>query len=185
MSIKKYLPVIKKGDSVFDKLWANMINPEKNPLSPTYEEIKERWKTVFTLRLNHFSKAQIRTQLMETYGISDSQAHKDVANAEHFYGNALRADIEGSRVIYTEWAEGFFRRALKLGDLKMQAKALDILTKMVGRDEEIQFNPEKFETSESVLVMSPEVENILLKQLQKGTIDFNSFDPEDAEFVEV
>tara|TARA_R110000850_G_scaffold277151_1_gene424859 strand:- start:51504 stop:52067 length:564 start_codon:yes stop_codon:yes gene_type:complete len=187
MSIKNYLPVARKGDGVFEAIWANLLNPEKNKLSAKHEEIKERWTTVFKLRSNYLTRQQVRNYLIENFEISESQAYKDVANSEHFYGNAMRADQEGYRVLLTEWAEKFFQRTLKEGDLKMQGKALELIAKFAGinDDNEGQFNPEKFENVQVEITLSPAIEEALIKQLNKGVVDFNQVEAEDADFVEV
>jgi len=46
------LPKINVGDTTFDRVWAYYKSPGKITLSKKQNEKRERWLTLFTLRLN-------------------------------------------------------------------------------------------------------------------------------------
>lgn len=177
----------KEGDSLFDKIWLSMVEPDKYELSETYEEIKKRWKLVLTLRLNGRPRLFIANKLVEAFAISEGQAYNDIQNSDHFYGNVLKADQLGTRAILQEYATKAYKRAKKARDFKAELKAIELIGKYagIGEDDIRQFNPEKFENKEVSIAVPPEILNLIIEKLNGGVIDFNQLRTEDADYIEV
>lgn len=181
------IPIKPERDSTFEAIMAYHLNPEKYKLSEKQEEIRKRWAEVLTLRLNYYSRIQVANKLMEDYGISLAQAYIDIRNSELLYGNVLKADREGTRAILFEYAHKFYQRAVQKNDLKSQAKALELMGEYGGLKDmdNPDFNPEKLENKEIKVVMSKDLQVMLLELIKKGTVDFNSLNVTDIDFDEV
>jgi hypothetical protein len=52
------LPGITLNDTTFDKVWAYYKAPGKVTLTPKQEQKRERWLTLFSLRLKFHSRLQ-------------------------------------------------------------------------------------------------------------------------------
>lgn len=176
-----------KGDTTFDAIYAHYIDPEKYTLTAKQEAIRIRWAMALTLRSNYLSKMQAAQKIMEEYGVGLSQAYNDVSNSERLFGNFVKSEREGRRAILQEWAEKLFQRALHAKDLKIQAKALELIARFAGVDDdsEAQFNPEKFENKEIVIKVDANIEDAFIEALKKGAVNFNKVSAEDAEFIEI
>jgi hypothetical protein len=187
MGTKKRNMLIKRGDSTFDKILAHYIDPEHFPLSETNTDILNRLNEVFALRLNHFSSQQIVNKWVNEKGISQAQAYIDIRNSEKLFGNVLKADKEGSRVILLEHTRDFLKRCKQKGDRNNEGKALKLLGDLGGlaNEDNADFNPEKFENMEIHVNVNKEVQNRLLEMLSGGSVDLNSLNVTDIEFEEL
>jgi hypothetical protein len=181
------LPKIKTGDSSFDKIYAYFIDENAVSLSEKQEELKERWLSAWTLRLNFHSTEQAIKAHMEKYKIERAQTFRDLKNAETLFGNLLKTSIEGKRAIWAEYCHKYFLQALKSKDLKSQGKALDLLGKAweVDKIESTAFNPEKLTNPQIKLKISKSTEQLIIDALTKtGVADFNKLKIEEAKIVE-
>ena len=169
------LPVkFKKGDSTFDKIKAYYLNPDENPLSETQEKIRLRWAEVLTLRLQYWTPTQIANKFETDYGLSSAQAYRDIRASESLFGDVLHSDKMGFRAILKEYTMKFYQRALKAKDLKMQAKALELMGKFSGAEEDdLTFNPEKLIDKEVNVNIDKKTEEAILTMLKGGSVDFN------------
>jgi hypothetical protein len=103
------------------------------------------------------------------------------------YGNVLKADKEGTRAILFEYAHKFYQRAVSSKDLKMQSKALELMSQFGGLNdtENAEFNPEKLENKEIKIVMDPKLQKMLFEMVSKGVADFNGLNVTDVSFEDV
>ena len=184
----KNLPVnFSMGDTTFDHILAHHIDPIKFPLTDKQEEIRKRWAEVLTLRLNYHSRIQVANKLVLDSGISLAQAYIDIRNSELLYGNVLKADKEGTRAVHYEYAHKLYQRAIQKGDLKIQAKALELMDHFSGGNEvdNPEFNPEKLKNKEIKIGLPKQLLEVLKGVVSKGVVDFNDMDVTDIEFEEV
>src|SRR5690606_30361636 len=137
------LPAFKRGDSSLDKIRAYYADPKKYELSPTLEAVRERLQHVMQLRLNYWSKQKIVTYLKDHYDIEQAQAYADIRNSELLYGEINETSRKAKQAILYDFSFQFLQRARERGDLKAEAKALELLSKFGGLDEEdnLEFNP--------------------------------------------
>ena len=182
----QHLPIIKTGDSSFDKIYAYYRDATKYPLTENQTKLKDRWLAAFTLRQNFHSKEQAANVLMEKYDISRAQAYRDLKNAERLFGNVMKADRDGSLAILLEYSHKFLLMAVKAKDLKAIGKALELMGKYAEVDKEgaINFNPEKLENKPVKMSIGKEVSNAIVSHLLKGALDFNNLTI-DADFEQV
>ena len=187
MGTKKRNMLIKRGDSTFDKILAHYIDPEHFPLSDTNTDILNRLNEVFALRLNHFSPRQIVTKWEREKGISQAQAYNDIRNSEKLFGNILKADVEGSRVVWMEYTRDYLKRCIQKGDRSNESKALKMLAEYgdLANKDNPEFNPEKFENMEIHVNVNKEVQARLLEMLSGGSVDLNNLNVTDIEFEEL
>jgi len=187
MASKKRNMLIKRGDSTFDKILAHYINPEFFPLSETNTEILNRLNEVFALRLNHFSSQQIVTKLVKDRGISQAQAYLDIRNSEKLFGNVLKADKEGSRALFIEHVRDSLKRCIQKGDRNNEQKALKLLGEFgaLKNEDNLEFNPEKFENMEIHVNVNKDVQARLLEMLASGSVDLNNLNVTDIPFEEL
>ncbi|WP_340074533.1 hypothetical protein [Leptobacterium sp. I13] len=170
-------PIIKTGDSTFDKIYAYYKDPSKYPLTKKQTELKERWLAAFALRQNFHSREQASNVLMEKYDISRAQAYRDLKDAERLFGNIMKADRDGSLAILYEYSHKYLLMAVKAKDLKAIGKALELMGRYseIDRETAINFNPEKLEDKPIKVSVPKEVSQAIVKALSKGTVDFNDF----------
>ncbi|PIF32997.1 hypothetical protein CLU81_3567 [Flavobacterium sp. 9] len=187
MGTNKRSMLLKRGDSTFDKILAHYINPEHFPLSQTNTDILNRLNEIFALKLNHFSSQQIVNKWMKEKDLSQAQAYIDIRNSEKLFGNILKADTEGSRAIWLEHTRDFLKRCIQKGDRINESKALKLIAEYGGlaKEDNPEFNAEKFENMEIHVNVDKEVEKRLLEMLSSGSADFNNLNVTDIEHEEI
>lgn len=181
------LPAFKRGDSSLDKIRAYYADPKKYELSPTLEAVRERLQHVMQLRLNYWSKQKIVTYLKNHYDIEQAQAYADIRNSELLYGEINETSRKAKQAILYDFSFQFLQRARERGDLKAEAKALELLSKFGGLDEEdnLEFNPEKFEAVTPKLSISNKAMAKFMEMTQKGVVNLNDFNATDIDFEDV
>lgn len=181
------LPAFKRGDSSLDKIRAYYADPKKYELSPTLEAVRERLQHVMQLRLNYWSKQKIVTYLKNHYDIEQAQAYADIRNSELLYGEINETSRKAKQAILYDFSFQFLQRARERGDLKAEAKALELLSKFGGLDEEdnLEFNPEKFEAVTPKLSISNKAMAKFMEMAMKGVVNLNDFNATDIDFEDV
>lgn len=185
-------PKINKSDTTFDKIWAYYKSPDKIKLTPLQEEIKERWLTLFTLRINFHSRLQAINAYIEqqkTAGkeISQAQAYRDMASAERLLGNVHKADKQASLVVLAEYAHKNLLMAIKQKNPIAVTAALNKLEKYleIDKTENIHFNPAKLEDKPDKYVVPKQVIEAISEHFKSGVVDFNKLEIEDVEAEEM
>lgn len=179
------LPVLKTGDTTFDKIYASFID-EDTKLSPKQEEIKDRWLAVWTLRLNYHSTDQAVQVHMKRFGVERAQTFRDLKQAEKLFGNITTTSIEGKRAIWAEYCHKFLQQAIKSKDLKAQGKALELLGKAweVDKVDDVKINPDKLTNPQIKMKFPKELVDAVITHLQSGVADYNKLDFEEAVIVD-
>ncbi len=179
--------LVKTGDSTFDKIYAYYVDSEKYTLTEKQQQIRERWLSAWTLRLQFHSKTQAVEVLCDKFGYTRAQGFRDLQNAERLFGNVLKTQREGTLAILYEYSHKFFQMAIKAKDLKAMGKALELMGKYGDLDNgnDIDFNPEKLENKPVKFTIDKRVADAIIKKLAKGTLDFNDLDIEDIPHEEV
>lgn len=175
---------IKRGDSTLDKIRAHYADPNKFELSPAHEEIRLRLHAVLQLRLNYWSKQKIVTFLEKQYGIKPAQAYIDIRNSELLFGEMTKTDKKARQSILYEYAFQFLQKAREKADLKAEAKALELMSKFGGLDEDdiMEFNPEKFEAITPKLSVNKKALEMFIQMAMQGAVNLNDFDATDVDF---
>lgn len=181
------LPAFKRGDTSLDKIRAYYADPVKYELSATLEAVRERLQHVMQLRLNYWSKQKIVTYLKDHYNIEQAQAYIDIRNSELLYGEINETSRKAKQSILYEFSFQFLQRARERADLKAEAKALELLSKFGGLDEEdnLEFNPEKFEAVTPKISVNKKAYELFMKLASNGVVDLNDFNATDIDFEEV
>lgn len=179
--------LINRNDSSMDKIRAYYSNPEKHPLSPTVDEVRLRLTEVMTLKQNYWSNQKIVKKWAIDYGLSQAQAYIDIRNSELLFGEIMKTTRQSKQAMLYEYSFQLLQRAREKGDVKAEAKALDLMGKYSGiADEELmEFNPEKFENVEVSISMTKQMQELFKKLAEGGSVDFNSVDVTDIEFEEL
>lgn len=181
------LPAFKRGDTSLDKIRAYYADPVKFELSATLEAVRERLQHVMQLRLNYWSKQKIVTYLKDHYGIEQAQAYIDIRNSELLYGEINETSRKAKQSVLYEFSFQFLQRARERADLKAEAKALELLSKFGGLDEEdnLEFNPEKFEAVTPKISINKKAYELFMKMASQGSVDLNDFNATEIDFEEV
>lgn len=181
------LPAFKRGDTSLDKIRAYYADPVKFPLSVTLEVVRERLQHVMQLRLNYWSKQKIVIYLKEHYDIEQAQAYADIRNSELLYGEINETSRKAKQAILYEFSFQFLQRAREKNDLKAEAKALELMSKFGGLDEEdnLEFNPEKFEAVTPKISVNKKALELFMKMATDGVVDLNNFNATEIDFEEV
>lgn len=186
------LPRITINDTTFDKIWAYYKQPGKVTLTPKQEEKRERWLSLFTLRLNFHSRLQAIRAYIDAYKqkdieISESQAYKDMSYAMRLFGDVHKADRQASLSILSEYAHKVFLMAIKQKNPIAAAAALSKMEKYmeIDRIDAINFNPAKLEDKPDHYSVPKIVLEAIKEQFKTGVVDFNNLEIEDVEHEEV
>lgn len=183
---KKREMLIKRGDSTFDKILAHHSNPEAFPLTKSEQEQLGRWRKIFALTMNHYTKMQI-VDMMVKEGLSQSQAYSDIRNTESLFGNVLKANKEFERAWYIADTKDFLKRCIQKGDRNNEAKARALLGKYgdMDKDDDMKFNPEKLVHQEAQFDLPEAYMKLLKDMMQGGVHDFNKMDVINVDFEEI
>lgn len=179
--------LINRNDSSMDKIRAYYSNPEKHPLSPTVDEVRLRLTEVITLKQHYWSNQKIVKKWAIDYGLSQAQAYIDIRNSELLFGEIMKTTRQSKQAMLYEYSFQLLQRAREKGDVKAEAKALDLMGKYSGiADEELmEFNPEKFENVEVSISMTKQMQELFKKLAEGGSVDFNGVDVTDIEFEDL
>lgn len=179
--------LIQRGDSTMDKIRAYYTSPSEYELSEHLEDVRKRLVHAYNLKMSYFSNQQIVSVWEKDYGLSQAQAYLDIRNAQVLFGQVNKLDREAKKNLLFEYSLSLLRRARERGDLKAEAKALDLLGKYAGLSEEdiAQFNPEKFENKEIAVSIPKELQAALIEMMKGGTLDMNAFNATTIEYEEV
>ena len=184
MASNKRNMMVKVDDSTFDKIQAFYVNPEQYQLSDTCEAIRQRWVMVVNLLLQRFPKYKIANMLERDFGLSQSQAYLDINNAINLFGDIQKTSKEFEKAMWREWCMEFIQRAKRKGDLKAEAKGLDMYAKYGDFGaEELSFDPEKLAKIEIQTTVDPKLIANLMKMIDKGVVDFNKLDVTDIDLT--
>jgi hypothetical protein len=182
MANDKRSMMVKVGDSTFDKIQAFYVNPDSFPLSETTENIRQRWVLVVNLMLRGFPKYKIANMLEKDFQLSQAQAYLDINNATSLFGDINQTSKEVEKTIWKEWVREFIQRAKRKGDLKAEAKGLDMYAKYGDFGaEELSFDPEKLAKVEIQTAVDPKLIENLMKMISNGVVDFNKLDVTDID----
>lgn len=174
--------MVKVGDSTFDKIQAFYVNPDSFPLTETTENIRQRWVLVVNLMLRGFPKYKIANMLEKDFQLSQAQAYLDINNATSLFGDIHQTSKDVEKTIWKEWVREFIQRAKRRGDLKAEAKGLDMYAKYGDFGaEELSFDPEKLAKVEIQTAVDPKLIENLMKMISKGVVDFNKLDVTDID----
>jgi len=187
MGDKKRKMLVKRNDNTFDKIKAHYINPEEYPLTETNQAILNRWNEVLVLRLERFTKTEIATKWKEEKDLSPAQAYIDIKNSELFFGDVLKANKEGAKAIWLEYAIDFLKRCVKKKDRANEAKALKMIAEYGDFKEEDNpdFNPEKLENVKIEFAIPKQYLKYLKTAQSSGVDDFNLTEPLDVDYEEI
>lgn len=181
------LPAFKRGDTSLDKIRAYYADPVKYPLSPTLEAVRERLQYVMQLRLNYWNKQKIVTFLKEKFDVEQAQAYADIRNSELLYGEINETSRKAKQALLYEFSFQALQRARERGDGKTETKAIELMSKFGGLDQEenLEFNPEKFEAVTPKLSVNNKAMAKFMEMIVKGVVDLNDFNATDVDFEEV
>lgn len=132
---------IASSDTHFENILAYYMDdktPEElklNRLSKTDVDLKKRWEAAFMGMLEWRSPEQVKKMLMETFGVSQATAYRDIQRCEMLFGSFKRFDKEAHRYISYERKSKMLQLALKEKNLDLAAKIDKEMDKLLGLHE--------------------------------------------------
>ena len=181
------LPAFKRGDTSLDKIRAYYADPVKYPLSTTLEAVRERLQHVMQLRLSYWNKQKIVTYLKEHYDIEQAQAYSDIRNSEILYGEMTETNRKAKQALLYEYSFQLLQRARERGDTKVEAKAIELMSKFGGLDQEEnpEFNAGKWDAYVPKLNVPKKAMDLFMELAMKGNLNMNDFSVRDITYEEV
>jgi hypothetical protein len=124
------------ADSTFERIRSYYLS-DNVTLSPSDEDVRKRWAAAFSYTLDERkTDTQVVKFLVVDFGISESQAYRDLANAKNLFSDARKATKEALRHMVTQWAIEAFDMARTKKDFKGMEKMLNQITKANNLDKE-------------------------------------------------
>ncbi len=129
------IPLKLESSTVTDRIRLHYI--EGRPLNEEDERIRLRLDAAHSLKLADFeSDKNAAAILMRKFGISQTQAYRDLLNAKNIFGNVQQATKEAIRVMITEWATIAMKMAHQAKDLKNMNKAMENIIRANNLDKD-------------------------------------------------
>lgn len=179
------LPKITFSDTSFDKIYAFYKNPDSADLTPNQLKIQEKLAAAWTTMVGGNNKTFAANMLQTSYGLSQAQSYRYVKKAEELFGNVLRANISGQRAMLFEMAKQNHKEAKEAKEFKVAAMYFKEMRELIGTEDIVNFNPEKFENKPDKYVVAKVVQDAINTHFDIGVIDMNDLEVEDVEFEEL
>ena len=129
------IPLKLESSTVTDRIRLHYI--EGKTLNAEDEKIRLRLDAAHSLKLADFeSDKNAAAILMRKFGISQTQAYRDLLNAKNIFGNVQQATKEAIRVMITEWATIAMKMAHQAKDLKNMNKAMENIIRANNLDKD-------------------------------------------------
>lgn len=144
-------------------------------LSDFQKTYLERIKACYDLILKQKRKSTIIRMLQEIHGVAESGCFKLYAETEEIFGGTSKVNKEMKRHIAEEMAKELWRKAKKLDKLSLMDKALKNYIRATGIEEEDPELPDmsKLEPGVIITLLPPQLEQLIVNQLQQGYVNFN------------
>lgn len=159
-------------------------------LSPTREEIRQRWHTVYIMKMDRKSDQAIANSIKMLYKISQSQAYQDIANSKKLFGNSNKSDRDLNRQIAEQMAIETYELAKQVRNTKDMAAANKSFIDASGLKDDLSELPDfsKLESNIYVVMVDPRTEKLMEMLLNKPTINLSELmdevEGEEIDYVE-
>ncbi|TXK73949.1 hypothetical protein [Mesonia sp. HuA40] len=156
-------------------------------LSDTDKELKKRWEAAFVGMLEWRSPEQVKKMLMETFGISQATAYRDIQRCEMLFGSFKRFDKEAHRYISYERKSKLLQLALKDKNYELAAKIDKEMDKLLGLHEmDSPIDLEKIAAQDYDIIISKKNEKLIQQILAGGAVNMNvNSDTLEIDFEEI
>ena len=144
----------------------------------------ERVRSCYAMLIKFWSAPKVVKRLRKLYGLSQSQAFRDIDLTERLYGAIRNANKEFHRLIAIEMALETYRMAKKDRKGNVMAMANRNYIEATGtsiNDPDLPF--EKMEASVNIIVIPEHLQNQLVKNLNKGPVKWQPPSKEDKEEI--
>ena len=135
------------SDTNLDIIIRHYKDHSTDELNDVQKKLLERWNFADNLIRNFEDRETQLEMLKEKFGISESQAWRDIANAKHFFGTININDQAYYRIHYAEWLEQLAREAHAAGDRKVAKECLREAAEIRGLKDE-DFDADKYRKRE-------------------------------------
>jgi hypothetical protein len=182
MQITKY-----ETDNMFVRIKASYINEDSVVLSPKEQDKKERLVKIWGLRLNNkYSPHQVVEIIIRDYKVSRATAYRDYHWAMELFGDIDKTNKAAQKMVLAESYWNIYQMSLKKDNLEQARKALDSYRGLFNFDEdENGMDPDKIKAHEYHIRVPRRLFKGFDKMFQEGVSDFNDFEIEEADFVEM
>ncbi len=124
------------AESTFERIRSYYLS-DNVTLSPSDEDVRKRWAAAFSCTLDERKlDSQVVKFLTANFGVSESQAYRDLANAKNLFSDARKASKEALRHLVTQWAIEAFDMAKTKKDFKGMEKMLGQIVRANNLDKE-------------------------------------------------
>lgn len=161
---------------------------DKVILTEKQEEIRKRIELAWNLLCNYGGNyTAVVDMLMTRTGCSIAQAYRYVNDSESIFGNAIKNNAKAKQFLLEENIKKLYNKAVLNKDLALEHKALSLLNKAYGRNKEDDrdFNPEKFAAQTFIIKTDPAALEIMKGKSIGNAFDFNLLDSDEISYKEV
>lgn len=155
-------------------------------LSPTREEIRKRWHTIYLMKMDRKSDHEIANSIKRLHEISQSQAYQDIANAKKLFGITNKSDRDLNRQMAEQMALETYQFAKEKRNTKDMVAANKSFIEAGGlKDDQsdiIDFS--KIEPSIYVVMIDPRTEKLMERLFSKPTINLSELMDQAAEDID-
>lgn len=172
-------------DNSFQRIKASYIDEDSVQLTDKDQQLKERLKHIWSLRMNQkYTQHQIIQIIVRDTGISQATAYRHYALAQELFGSLDQLNVSAERMVLAEKFEHLYQMALKKGNEDAAIRALTQLKALLPLNENgAKIDPKKLEASNYIIKLPRNVNKLLTKTLESGgVLDFNSLGAEDVDF---
>lgn len=117
-------------DTTLDRIYASYL--EDVELTDKEKEIRSRWSAVFTTLCSGKSHEFVKQFLMDTYGISDTVAYRDIKNAKLLFGDVTESSKKADAYILAEMAVKAYEVGLQESNADAMVRAVALMGKLKG-----------------------------------------------------
>lgn len=111
-------------DTPLQKIKASFLD-DSIELTENQKELKKKIRQIYTLRLQGYSKAQVKEFAIKEYKISQATSYRLYDKTIYIYGELSESDSRAEKEVLRELYFNIYQEAMKDKDLKLAKDTLD------------------------------------------------------------
>lgn len=179
-------------DSMFQRIKTSYID-DTFELKPNEQFKKDRLEKIWALRINNkYSAHQAIHIIMRDYTnadgskVSRATAYRDYAWSMAIFGDIDQLNKAAEKMVLADAYWNIYQKAIKSGNGDLELKALNSYERLMGLDKTESISDLlKYKSNEITLKISRKQSKAVNKFFDLGVADFNEFDAEEVDYVDV
>ena len=180
-------------ESMFQRIKASYIDEASVELTPKEVNKKERLEKIWALRINNkYSPNQTIQIIIRDYKnesgkpVSRPTAYRDYAWSMAIFGDVDQLNKAAEKLVVADAYWNIYQKGIKSGNDELSLKALNSYERIMGFDKtESMADLLKYKSVEVKISLSRKQSKALNKFYEAGIADFNNFDADEVDYVDV